>query len=71
MGNYNLTIYPVQIILYVISLLLTVYFFIKPGRFIFILIKIYFTLSFSWIGIVFFLIIGKDLKLNIPQVFFF
>jgi hypothetical protein len=71
MGNYNLTIFPVQIILYVFSLLITIYFFMKPGRVISTVIKIYFTLSFSWIGIVLFFILGKDLKLYIPQVILF
>jgi len=70
-ANYNLTIFPVQIILYLVSLLLTIYFFIKPGKTANVAMKIYFTLSFSWIGLVLFFLLGKDFKLYIPQVILF
>jgi hypothetical protein len=70
-ANYNLKIFPVQIILYLVSFILTRCFFIKPGKTANVVMKIYFSLSFSWIGVVLFFLLGKDFKLYIPQVIVF
>lgn len=61
MENYGAKIWPAQMIFYVIAVLLTVWLFIKPGRIQNILMKIYLSVSFAWIGIVFYFILAKDM----------
>jgi hypothetical protein len=62
MENYGAKIWPAQIIFYIIAVLLTVWLFIKPGRIQNILIKTYLSVSFAWIGIVYYFILAKDMS---------
>jgi hypothetical protein len=59
--RYNTQIYPLQIIFWIIAVLLVVWLFIKPGRLQNILIKVYLSITFAWIGIMFFLILAGDI----------
>ena len=59
--NYNNTIFPTQIILHIVAILIVLIFFIKPQKEISLILKGYLTFSFAWIGIVFFLILGTGL----------
>jgi hypothetical protein len=61
MENYGAKIWPAQIIFYVIAVLLTVWLFIKPGRIQNILMKTYLSVSFAWIGVVYYFILSKDM----------
>jgi hypothetical protein len=63
-GAYGARIWPVQIISIVIAIVLVLYLFLKPGKRSNLLMKIYLSLSFSWLGIVFFIILGKGLAGN-------
>lgn len=69
--NYNLTIFPAQILLHITAILLTALFFLKPERKASTILKIYLTFSFAWIGIVFFLILGSGLENNIFSALLF
>ncbi len=70
-GNYNNSIFPVQIFFHAILIVITILFFIKPNNKMNMIIKIYFTFSFAWIGIVLFLIFGSELSNNALSAFLF
>lgn len=59
--NYNNTIFPTQIILHLVAIIIVLVFFIKPQKEMSLILKGYLTFSFAWIGIVFFLILGNGL----------
>jgi hypothetical protein len=63
-GAYGSRIWPIQIISIVIAIALVLYLFFKPGKGSNILMKIYLSLSFAWLGIVFFMTLGKGLAGN-------
>ncbi len=64
MGNYNINIFPIQMILHIAMVILIILFFLKPGKKMNIIFKGYISFSFAWIGIVLFLIYGNGLELN-------
>lgn len=68
-SNYNVTIFPMQIIIMAIGVFVIGYFFAKQNRVANVLLKTYFSLCSLWVGIVFFMILGKDLgaPMNIIQ----
>jgi hypothetical protein len=59
--RYGTQIYPIQIVFYIIAALLVVWLFISPGKLQNILLKLYLSIAFAWIGIVFFLILARDI----------
>ena len=61
---YGAKVWPAQAIFFVVAVLIVLFVFLKPGRTANALVRLYMTLSFGWIGIVFFLILGKGLKGN-------
>ena len=63
-GAYGSSIWPAQIISIIIAIALVLYLFAKPGKKADLLMKIYLSLSFAWIGIIFFMILGKGLAGN-------
>lgn len=69
--NYNVSIFPAQIFLHIIAIIVTVIFFIKPEKEANIILKVYLTASFAWIGIIFFLILGTGLEANSLSAFLF
>jgi len=59
--KYGDRIYPVQIIFYIIAILLIGWLILKPSKLQNILLKLYLSIAFMWNGIVFFLILAKDI----------
>jgi len=58
---YGTRIWPVQIVFYIVAILLIVWLLFKPGRVQNWLTTLYFSIAFAWNGIVFFLILAKDI----------
>ena len=58
---YGAEIWPAQIIFYIIAVLLVGWLFLKPGRVHSWLTKLYLAVAFAWNGIMFFLILAKDI----------
>jgi len=69
--NYNETIFPAQIALYLLAAGVAGIFIWKPGEVASHLAKGYFALAFGWIGIVFFLALGQELPAHNAQAFLF
>lgn len=69
--NFNESIMPFQFIWAGIALILTIWFFIKPGKITNILLKVYFMLSFVFISIMFFVIKGQELPAFVAQAICF
>jgi hypothetical protein len=61
MGAYGLKIWPAQIFFYIVAILLIGWLLFKPGRVQNWLTTLYFSIAFAWNGIVFFLILAKDI----------
>ena len=61
MEAYGTRIWPVQIVFYIVAILLIVWLLFKPGRVQNWLTTLYFSIAFAWNGIVFFLILAKDI----------
>jgi hypothetical protein len=59
--NYGARIWPAQVVFYIIAILLAGWLFLKPGRVQTWLTKLYLSIAFAWNGIVFFLILAKDI----------
>jgi hypothetical protein len=57
---YGARIWPVQVLFYIVAILLTGWLFLKPGRVQNFLARLYLSIAFAWNGIVFFLILAKD-----------
>jgi hypothetical protein len=53
--------WPTQIVFYIVALLLMGWLLFKPGRIQSTCTKLYLAIAFAWIGIVFFLILAKDI----------
>jgi hypothetical protein len=58
---YSAHIWPAQIVFYLAAILLTGWFFLKPGRGQNWFIKLYLSTAFAWNGIMWFLILAKDM----------
>jgi hypothetical protein len=58
---YNKGIWPVQLCLYIAALVIVVWLFLKPGKIQSIFAKLYCVICFSWTGIVFYMLLGKDM----------
>ncbi len=69
--NYNLTIFPTQIVFYLLAVAMLVVFFTQQETISNRVIKGGFALAFGWIGIVFFLLLGQELPTYKPQAFLF
>jgi hypothetical protein len=68
-GAYNEAVFPMQIIMLAVALVLSCFLFAKPGPKIGKLMKAYLSFAFFWNGMVFFMIFGKELPgkfLGIP-----
>lgn len=68
---YSLSIFPMQIVMYILAAVLTMLFFARPGTTTNRIIKAYLAFACAWIGIVFFLILGRDLPAHNAQAFLF
>jgi hypothetical protein len=60
-GAYGARIWPAQAVFYIVAILLTGWLFLKPGRIKNWFTKLYLSIAFAWNGIVFFLILAKDI----------
>ena len=59
--TYGARICPAQIVFYIVAILLTGWLLFKPVRVQNWLMKLYLSIAFAWNGIVFFLILAKDI----------
>jgi hypothetical protein len=69
--HYNETIFPAQIALYLLAAGVVGIFIWKPGEIASRLAKGFFALAFGWIGLVFFLALGRELPAHNAQAFLF
>jgi hypothetical protein len=58
---YGARIWPAQIVFYIVGILLTGWLLLKPGHIQNWFIKLYLSIALAWNGIVFFLILAKDI----------
>jgi len=63
-GAYGAEVWPAQAIFFIVAAALVLFLIFKPGKVATALMKLYLVLSFGWIGMVFFMILGKDLAGN-------
>jgi hypothetical protein len=70
-GAYGLKIWPAQIVFYIVALILIGWLFLKPGSVQTWFTKLYLSIAFAWNGIVFFLILAKDITGNSYGNYFF
>jgi hypothetical protein len=63
-GAYGAEVWPAQAIFFVVAVALVLFLIFKPGKVATALMKLYFCFAFGWNGIVFFMILGKDLVGN-------
>ena len=61
---YGAKVWPAQAAFFVAAVLLVLLVFLKPGKIANTLVRLYMAFSFGWVGIVFFLALGKGLKGN-------
>jgi hypothetical protein len=69
--NYNQTIFPVQIIFYLLAIAVLVLFYQGDQKVANRVAKGFFVLAFAWIGIVFFLVLGQELPAHNIQAMLF
>ena len=62
LGTYNAQIWPAQLVFFIIAIVLIAWLFLKPSRLSNALLKLYFVFSFGWSGIVFFMILGREIS---------
>jgi len=58
---YSAGIWPFQIVFYVAAVLLVGWLFLKPGRTSSLWAKLYLSIAFAWNGILFYLLLAKDI----------
>jgi hypothetical protein len=61
MEAYGARIWPLQIIFYVAAILCVGWLFLKPGRLQDLFTKLYLSIAFAWTGIMFYMILAKDM----------
>jgi len=64
LGAYGAKVWPAQAVFFVAAVLFVLLVLLKPGRITNTLMKLYLAMSFGWVGIVFFITLGKGLKGN-------
>jgi len=69
--NYSLSIFPAQIVFYLLTVAMLVVFFTQQETIANRVIKGGFALAFVWIGIVFFLLFGQEFPAHNAQAFLF
>ena len=70
-GNYGLTVFPAQFILYAFSIVTVAAWLVLPQKISRRIVKGFLAASFGWIGIVFFLTLGRELPAYQAQTFLF
>ena len=61
---YGARVWPTQVFFFAAAILVVLVVCLSPGRLANTLVRLYMALSFGWIGILFFFILGKGLKGN-------
>jgi len=69
--SYNVTIFPMQFVMIALAAIAICLLLVRPGTKANIVVKAYFALSFTWIALVFFLILGSELPARYFQAFLF
>lgn len=64
LGSYGVTVWPAQVVFFLAAVLIALLVFLKPGSAANTLVRLYMALSFGWIGVLFFFVLGKGLKGN-------
>ena len=70
-GNYGLSIFPMQFINLALGFIIVIFFLVKRNELASRILKVYFVYSFLWIGVIFFFLLGKDLPAYIMQMLLF
>ncbi len=71
MGEYGSQIWPIQIIVYFLAILLVLWFFFKLGRLQSLFTKLFLSITFAWNGIMFYIILAKGMAGNSRGNYFF
>jgi hypothetical protein len=58
---YGTRIWPIQIIFYIAAIVLAGWFFFKPGRIQSLITKLFLSIAFGWNGIMFYMILARDM----------
>ena len=58
---YGAQIWPAQVVFFIIAVLLIGWLLLKPGRIHSLFMKLYMAIAFAWNGIVFFLVLAKEI----------
>ncbi len=70
-GNYGLSIFPMQFINLALGFVVVIFFLVKRNELASRILKVYFVYTFLWIGVIFFFLLGKDLPAYIMQMTLF
>jgi len=62
--TYGAKVWPSQAVFFLAAVLFVLFVLLNPGRITNTLMKLYLAMSFGWVGIVFFVTLGKGLKGN-------
>jgi len=62
--SYGAYVWPAQAVFFLAAVLIALLVFLKPGNSTNTLVRLYLALSFGWIGILFFFVLGKGMKGN-------
>jgi hypothetical protein len=68
---YNRGIWPVQLCLYIVAIMIIVWAFLRPGTIQSIFAKLSCAICFAWTGIIFYMVLGKDLAGGSYSNYFF
>jgi hypothetical protein len=71
MGEYGSQIWPIQIIVYILAILLVVWLFLKPGKLQSLFTKLFLSITFAWNGVMFYIILAKGMAGNSRGNYFF
>jgi hypothetical protein len=64
MRTYNMQIWPVQLVMYLVALFLVIWLFVKPSKVQGLLLEIYFATAFAFTGIAFYMVLAKGMAGN-------
>lgn len=71
MEAYGTRIWPIQIIFYIAAILFVGWLFLKPGRIQSLFVKLFLSIAFAWNGIMFYMILAKDMAGDSKGNYFF
>lgn len=71
MEAYGSRIWPIQIIFYIAAILFVGWLFLKPGRIQSLFIKLFLAIAFAWNGIMFYMILARDMAGDSKGNYFF